>query len=131
VVVLHVCQEGLGGLDDIWVKQDLVDNRLDVGDGEKKLQVIDGEAVIRGCTARSLDADSLGNTDRLDFSFLVKLFHLLPCAWDVSFCHSRMMNEVQIDIFDTEFLERFLARLSSGLVLNARPFGGQPVFVSS
>jgi len=31
VVVLHVLQKGFGRLDNVWVEQDLVDNRLDIG----------------------------------------------------------------------------------------------------
>jgi len=31
VMVLHVLQEGFGRLDNVWVKEDLVDDRLDVG----------------------------------------------------------------------------------------------------
>jgi hypothetical protein len=31
VVVLHVLQERLGRLDNVWVKQDLVDDRLHIG----------------------------------------------------------------------------------------------------
>jgi len=53
--------------------------------------------------------DLLGNTDRLDFTLLVQLFHLLPCTWDITLGNIGVMDEVKIDILDAELLERFLA----------------------
>jgi hypothetical protein len=37
-------QEGLGGLDYVWVKEDLIDHGLDLGVLQELLKVIDFEA---------------------------------------------------------------------------------------
>lgn len=59
----------------------------------------------------------LGDTDRLDFTLLVQLFHLLPRTWDIALGDIWVMNEVKIDVLDAEFLEGFFARLSCVFVV--------------
>lgn len=44
MLLSHVVQQWLGRLDNIWVKQDLIDDGLDLGMFEEFLQLINTEA---------------------------------------------------------------------------------------
>jgi hypothetical protein len=74
--------------------------------------------------------DLLGNTDRLDFTLLVQFLHLFPCTWDISFGNIGVVDEVKVDVFNTELLEWFLAWLTGVFVVEARPLGSEPVLFS-